>query len=178
MRKTLSVLAILLLTHSSGAAQPQQPPKPSPEQQKLSYFVGTWNMTGEMKASPFGPGGPTTATETCEWFSGGYAIVCRSEGKSPTGAMKGLAIMGYSSEEKTYVYYAIDNTPMIMANAPKGTFQGDTLTFSDESLMGGKKIKSRFVMKTAPASYAFKWEMEQGAGKWTTILDGTATKKK
>ncbi len=178
MRTTMHMLAALLLVCAAGAtAQPQQAPKPTADHQKMNYFVGTWSMTGEMKPSPFGPGGKTSGTETCEWFDGGFSVVCRSQGTTPMGTAKGLAIMGYNADEKVYTYYGIDNSPMNMATVPKGTIAGDTWTFTDESTMGGKKVKSRFVLKTAPKSYAFKWEMEEAPGKWATIMDGTATKK-
>lgn len=136
-----------------AAAQQPQAPKPGPEHQKLAYFVGTWNSSGEMKASPFGPGGKMTMTERCEWFEGGFAVVCRSDGTTPMGPGKGLAIMGYNSQEKVYTYYAVDNSPMNMANVPRGTVQGDTWTYTDEAMMDGKKVKSRFILKvTSPTA--------------------------
>ena len=70
----------MLFTATVATSQQQPAPKPSAEHQKLAYFVGTWTSTGEMKPSPFGPGGKMTSTETCEWFDGGFAVVCRSQG--------------------------------------------------------------------------------------------------
>jgi hypothetical protein len=160
------------------AAQESKAPKPGPEHQKLGYFVGTWTSTAEMKPTPLGPGGKMTTTDMCEWFQGGFAVVCRSEGTSPMGPTKGLGIMGYNTEEKVYTYYGVDNSPMNMASVPKGTIQGDTWTYNDEAMMGGKKVKSRFVLKlSSPTSYSFRWEMDEGQGKWTPIMEGTATKK-
>jgi hypothetical protein len=36
--------------------------------------------------------------------------------------------MSYSSEEKVYTYYGVDNSPMTMASVPHGTVQGNTWT--------------------------------------------------
>jgi hypothetical protein len=179
VRRTIALVITVTLSCLAGvAAQPPTAPKPGPEHQKLAYFVGTWTSTGEMKASPFGPGGKITMTESCEWFQGGFAVVCRSEGTSPMGPTKGLGIMGYNAEEKVYTYYGVDASPMNMASVPKGTIQGDTWIYNDEAMMGGKKIKSRFVLKIAsPTSYSFRWEMEQGPDKWMPVMEGTATKK-
>ena len=179
MRKTIAMFAILTLCSGAVAvAQPTAAPKPTAEHQKLGYFVGNWTTAGEMKPSPFGPGGKVSGTDFCEWFQGHYAVVCRSEGTSPMGPMKGIGIMGYNADEKVYTYYGVDNSPMNMASVPKGTVQGDTWTYTDESMMGGQKVKSRMVLTIAsPTSYTMKWEMEQG-GKWTTVMEGTATKKK
>lgn len=179
MKRTFQALIVLTVASlgSLAAQPPQGPPKPTAEHQKLGYFVGSWTSTGEMKPSPFGPGGKMSGTETCEWFDGGFAVVCRSQGKGPTGPMKGIGMMGYNVDEKVYTYYAVDNSPMNMASVPKGTISGQTWTYTDEAMMGGKKIKSRFVLNLAsPTSYTFKWDMDEG-GKWTTIMEGTATKK-
>src|SRR6266508_3873092 len=104
MRRTIGLIA-LVITSSVGSLGAQAPPqKPGPEHKKLDYFVGKWTSTADMKASPFGPGGKMTASDTCEWFQGGFAVVCHSEGTGPTGPTKGIGIMGYSLEEKKYTY--------------------------------------------------------------------------
>ena len=176
MRNLFVVTTVSILCLGGVTAQ-QAPPKPSAEHQKLAYFVGNWTSVGEMKASPFGPGGKMTSTDTCEWFQGGFAVVCRSQGTSPMGPTKSLAIMGYSAEEKVYTYYGVDNSPMIMASVPKGTVQGNTWTYTDEALMGGKKVKSRVTLNIeSPTAYTFKWEMEDG-GKWNTFAEARSTKK-
>src|SRR5713101_549158 len=100
-------IGVLLALTCVGAVlgqAPSGPPKPGPEHQKLAYFAGKWASEGETKPSPFGPGGKFTFTETCEWYAGGFAIVCHSEGKMPEGTMKGLSIMGYDPEEKTCLF--------------------------------------------------------------------------
>ena len=102
MRHNLVPLA-LVLALSAGVAfaeAPGEAPKPGPEHKKLGYFVGKWTSEGVVKANPFMPEGTFSAADTCEWFEGGFAVVCRSEGKGPAGPAKSLAIMGYSTEEK------------------------------------------------------------------------------
>jgi uncharacterized protein DUF1579 len=176
-RQDLLAAALCLAVPGRAFAQAPAAPKPTAEHQKLGYFVGKWTTEGEMKASPYGPGGKVTATDTCEWFEGGFSVVCRSEGKAPTGPTKGLGIMSYNTEEKAYTYYGIDNSPMSMATVPKGTLQGDTWTYNDEAKMGGATVKSRYVLKTsAPNSYTFKWEMANPDGTWSPIVEGKSTK--
>lgn len=178
MRSLFAPIAVLALSSVAAAQQPPAPPKPTAEHQKLGYFVGSWTSSGDMKPSPFGPGGKVTGTETCEWFAGNFSVVCRSEGTSPMGPMKSLGIMGYAADEKVYTFYGTDNMGMNSGTVARGSVQGDTWTFTDEAMMMGQKIKSRWVMKvSSPTSYTFRWEMEQG-GKWATVMDGTATKKK
>ncbi len=80
-----------------------------------------------------------TSSDTCEWFEGRFSVICRYEGSGPMGPSKGLGILGYSTEEKVYTYYAVDNTNMGMASVPKGTVQGDTWTYTDEATFGGEQ---------------------------------------
>ena len=177
-RVIFAVVSAFVLAAAMAAAQPGEAPKPTPEQQKLGYFVGAWKSEGEVKANPFMPGGKFTGSDHCAWFEGGFTVVCHSEGSTPMGPSKGIGIMGYNAEEGVYTYYGVDNSPMAMASVPHGTLQGDTWTYTDESKMGGKMVKSRYVMQVlSPTSYAFKWETQNEAGEWQTIMDGKETKQ-
>ena len=116
--RTVGLWAVFAMVTVAAQTQPPQAPKPGPEDKKLDYFVGKWTHTGEMKPGPMGPGGKASWTETCEWFEGRFAIVCRSDGKGPMGPMKGLGIMSYSPEEKVYTYVGTDSGGMTMTTVP------------------------------------------------------------
>lgn len=175
---TLAIAVSLVLSSGVALAQaPGEAPKPGPEHKRLGYFVGKWNGEGEMKPNPFMPGGKMSTHDTCEWFEGGFAVVCRYEGKGPMGPTKGIGIMGYSAEEKVYTYYGLDNTAMVMMSAARGTEKAGTWVYDDEAKMGGKTMKSRYTIKeTSPTSYTFKWEMLGEDGAWQTVLEGKTTK--
>ena len=176
--RTFAAICLLGLAVAGPAlAQGPQAPKPGPEHERLGLFVGSWTSEGEMKASPLGPGGKMTGTDRCEWFEGKFAVVCHNEGKGPMGQVKGLGIMSYSPEEKLFTYYGTDSSGMTMATVAKGTVQGDTWTYSDESKMGGKTIKGRYTIKVlSPTSYTFKWEMQGDSGQWMSVAEGKSTK--
>jgi hypothetical protein len=164
---------------SFGVASAEEPtkPKPGPEHKKLEYFVGSWTSEGDMKASPFGPGGKISNADECKLFEGGFAVVCHSKGEGPMGPSKGIGILGYSIEEKAYTYYGVDNSGMIMGSIPKGHVDGDNWTYTGEDKIQGKTIHSRYSIKiVSPTNYTFKWEM-QGEGSWTTLLEGKTTRK-
>jgi Protein of unknown function (DUF1579) len=176
IRRTL-VVSLALSLAGTSIALAQGAPKPAPELKRLGFFVGKWNVEGELKPGPMGPGGKYTASDTCEWFEGGFGVICRSEGKMPTGPAKSLGILGYNSEEKVYTYYGIDNGNMTMASVPKGTVQGDTWTYTDEGTMGGQKFKSRVTIKeTSPTSYTFRMEFQGPDGKWIPAMEAKNTK--
>lgn len=180
MRKMKKMTGSVVVVMMSCGLAAQAPPKtPGPEHKKLEYFVGKWTSTGEMKPSPFGPAGKVTSADTCEWFDGGFAVVCHSKGTSPAGPTKSIGVMGYSPDQKVYTYYGQDNTAMTMTTVPKGTVEGDTWTYNDEGTMGGQPFKSRFILKiVSPTSYTFKWETLGADKKWTPIMDGTSTRAK
>ena len=168
------LLAPALLSAQTAA----QPPRAGPEVQKLAIFAGRWTSTGDMKPGPMGPGGKMTSTSTCEWFSGGFYLVCRSSGTTPGGPMQGLGILGYNSERQRYTYYGIDNSGM-PAEPAYARVAGDTWTWEGESTMGGQPVKSRYTIKIiSPDEYTWRYEMSAGATPMTLIAEGTDKKMK
>ena len=168
----------LLLAASAARAQEKkmEAPKPGPEVKKLGYFTGNWKSEGEIKQNPFMPSGKFSSNDNCEWFPGGFHVVCHSTGKGPAGAMHGLGIMGYNAEEKVYTYAGIDNGGM--SEAAKGHVDGNNWVYTSEDKMGGKTYHGRYSMVTAaPDSYTFKYETSEDGNNWMTIMEGKTTKK-
>jgi hypothetical protein len=175
--RSLAAVAVTTIVTFQVAVAQAPPAKPGPEHARLGYFVGKWKAEGELKPSSFGPGGKLTSTDDCQWYDGHFSVICRSEGTSPMGSTRSLGIIGYSPEEKVYTYYAVDNSGMTMATVPKGTLQGDTWTYTDESMMGGQKVKSRVTIKElSPKQYHFTMEFQGPDGKWVPAMESTNTK--
>src|SRR5437762_2630763 len=103
---------------------------------KTTSGVGTWNTTGEVKPNPVMPAGKFTGTSKCEWFPGGFHVVCHDNGNGPMGAMHGLGIMAYNAEDKVYTYSGVDNSGM--STAAKGNVDGNNWVYTSEDKMGGK----------------------------------------
>ena len=178
MKRALAVFAVaMFLLPLMVQAQAPQMPKPAPEVKKLDYFMGTWKMDGDTKPSPYGPGGKISETDHNEWMPGGFFLLTHSESKSPMGEAKGLAIMGYKTDDKVYTYHEFDS--MGEAVSATGTFAGDTWSWHSEDKMGGKVMKGRYTVKVlSPTSYTFKFEMASDTGEWNTVMEGKATKVK
>jgi Protein of unknown function (DUF1579) len=182
MRRTFALLGACVVSMvglpAALTAQAPAAAKPGPEHKRLEYFVGKWTTEGEMKPGPMGPGGKLTSNDTCEWFEGGFAVICRGEGTTPMGPNKSLGILGYSAEEKVYTYFGVDNSGMSMTSVPRGTLSGDTWTYTDESQMGGQKVKSRVTIKElSPTAYTFTMELQGPDGKWAPLMESKSTKK-
>jgi hypothetical protein len=175
VKKTVGVAAASVLLVTSLVWAQGGPPKPTPEFERLTYFAGVWNFTGESKQSPMGPAGKITFKETCEMMDGGFALVCRTEGTSPMGPTKSHSIMSYDPAKKAYTYTAAEsNMPAFTA---MGQVAGPAWTWNTESNMEGKVIRVRVTVKEAgPSAYDFQMEMAVDKGAFTTISQGKATR--
>jgi len=174
-RIVIAALGIGVLV--SGVFAQTPPRKPGDEQKRIGYFAGRWNFEGEAKPSPMGPGGKFTASETCEWFAGGFHLVCHSEGTGPMGAIQGRSVMGYDPSEKTYTYYALNN--LGDGFFVRGTVSGQVWTWNSESKVNGKLMKVLVtITEQSPTSYGFKMEASFDGGAWAVLEEAKATKAK
>ena len=174
--RMLTVVAFTCVS-ASAAQNPPAPPPPGPAQAKLAFFAGRWTNESEMKPGPMGPGGKMSSTDVCEWFTGGFHLVCRGEGHSPMGDMKNLGIMGYDGERQRYTYYGIDNSGSGSGDMAYGQVTGDTWNWEGESMMGGQVVKQRYIIKQVSAdSYTFEFSMSMAGGPWAVVMTGTETR--
>jgi hypothetical protein len=140
-------------------------------------MVGKWTSEAEVKPGPYGPGGKMTSAESCEWYTGGFAVVCHSDVKSPMGDEKGLSIMSYDTGEKRYVYFETNTSGENVV--AKGTVAGHTWTWTGESRMGGKVYRNRFTMtEMPPGGASYKFEMAEGNGPWAEVMHGKQARVK
>jgi hypothetical protein len=93
------------------------------------------------------------------------------------GNGSGLSLMGYSTDEKAYTYREFNSWGEFTNS--KGSLDGDTWTWTSDEKMNGATMKGRFTIKmTSATSYNFSFEMSPDGTKWSTIMDGKATKAK
>jgi len=173
---TLALLASLCFT--IPAAAQMEMPKPDPALKKIDMFAGTWKLEGNMKPSPFGPGGKMTEDEKCSWMEGGFFLVCNSDyHMTSMGNGKGISVMGFAPESKMYTFREFNSAGEF--DDSKGTFEGDTWTWTNETPVGDKVMKGRFIMKvTSPTTYDFKFDMSQDGTTWNNVMEGKANKAK
>jgi quercetin dioxygenase-like cupin family protein len=148
---------------------------PSPELERLGYFIGSWHAEGKMNASMFGPAGPLTNTTQNEWTLDKHYYISHHEEHNSAGTFKRLAVIGYDAARKIYTEYGFD--PSGSVDRSDGTFANGVWTWTSEFVAGGKTIKSRGTVKPiSPTSYDFTWEIAPNGSDWTVIQTGTATK--
>jgi hypothetical protein len=175
MKPRRMILAAVFTLATTAFAQ-TEPPKPAPELKKLDMFAGSWILDGTMKPGSMGPGGSMTENETCTWMEGNFYLVCHSDYKSSMGNGVGLSVMGYSTDDKAYTYREFNSFGEF--DDSKGSLDGDTWTWTSDEKMGAMTLKGRFTMKiTSASSYSFTFDMSQDGTKWSTVMEGKASKK-
>ncbi len=173
------VLVIALGVGLSIAAEEKKIEKvtPGPDHGRLAFAVGSWNFEGELAQSPFAPAGKYAGTETCEWFTGEFAIVCRSVGNGPLGELKGMSVMGFDREDKVYKSFGIDSIGS--TDVAQGVVSGDTWSFMGDAKIKGKSYKIRTALKElSHDSYTTKTEMSEDGSTWSLVSEGKATRVK
>jgi hypothetical protein len=173
----LAVFWALMGSVTTIAQEPTRLPQPSAEHNKLGIFVGTWKDEAEMKPGPLGGGGRVSLTQTCEWFTGGFSIVCHTDTLAHTGVLKTLTVLTYDPEEKVYRLHELNSAGW--SNSAKGTVDGDTWVFDSESKIGGKLVRTRSTIKlSSPDSATMKSEMSVDGGPWTLVMELKGVREK
>ena len=143
--KILSLLGFVLLAAQAPVAFGQGPtpaqPKPGREIGKLAYYLGSWRGEGEAKAGPFGAGGKLSSTTTCEWFDGGFHLVCRGEEHGPSGKRAFLNIRAHDEKTQAYTEYGISGLGETEYNTG-GTIAGNKKTFAFDVNIDGNPTNS------------------------------------
>ena len=161
-----------------AAAAKAQQPEPGPEVRKLAYYVGSWTGEGETKGGPFGPAGKLSSRSSCEWFAGGFQLVCRGEETGPTGKRTFLNIRAYDEKAKAYTEYGISSMGESEYNTG-GSIIGNKRTFAWSSDMDGKPIKLRYTeVQESPTFHTYQAEASVDGGSWAVIAEGKVTKVK
>src|SRR5687767_9684569 len=135
------VVAVVSMSVAAVIAQKQEMPKPSPEHQRLAAFIGNWNVEGEMKPGPMGPGGKMTGTDRIEWAPGNFFVQRSYQGKSPNGEMQGIEILAYDGAKELYTYHAFDNLGMMASGTM--TVRDNTWTTTGTMTLGATTMGDR-----------------------------------
>ena len=149
-----------------------------PETAKLTTLEGTWHCTGRQLASQMGPEHATEATVTAKMDLGGRWLVSHyRETKTAANAMpmEGDEYWTYDGAEKKWDRVAIDSMGGFSSGDAK-SWVGDTITWSAEGMMGGKKSKFRDTFtKKSDHELVYKGQMESN-GKWVDAWETTCRK--
>jgi hypothetical protein len=160
-------LAIALLSGVFAQAPPAH--RPGPEHARLESLAGRWTIEGEAGGERF------TRTENCEWFAGGFHLICRSDVAGAADGVKGQSIIGYDADEKAYTFYFISSTGT--AVSMRGSVSGKVWTWIGDLHVRGGLMKARTtITDQSPTSYTFTMEGSFADGPWIVLEEGRGTK--
>jgi uncharacterized protein DUF1579 len=164
------LFAVPFVAGTLDAQAPAQVPTPGPEHKRLEVFLGKWTIQGDAKASPYGPAGKITATDTFEWLPGGFFMIHRSDGRQGTVEVKWTEILGYDARNKVYTTRTFDNFGN--SGTWKSPLRDNTWAWTGESEVGGKPLKERCtVAVNPPNSLTAKCEYSTDGAKWQPTLE-------
>jgi Protein of unknown function (DUF1579) len=158
----------LVVCTLSVAAVAQGPVKPGPEHARIGYFAGEWKFEGESEGLKF------TLTQSCEWFEGGFHLVCRGGGTSDLGPVKDHMVFGYDRGAKSYTLHSINS--LGNAISAKGSLRDKVWTWDTELAGAQGPLQARLTLTEQSATaYTIKLEGLMGT-QWMVLEAGRATK--
>ena len=170
MKQILTAIAAIAILASPTFTQ--TPANAGPQRARLGSFAGQWTIEGDAEGEQY------TIKDNCEWFAGGFHLVCRREGTGagPMAGLRGQLTLGYSAGEKAYTVHTFNNfgNEFFM----KGNVNDRTWTFAgDTKIPDGTLMKLRMTLtEQAPASYVFEIQGSANGTSWITFEKGKATK--
>ena len=166
MKRMLSVTLVVCTCAASALAQGMR--KPGAEQARMAFFAGDWKIEGESEGLKY------TLQDTCEWFEGGFHLVCRSAGGGAFGRMQGQAIFAYDGVTKSYTLFTMNN----LGNgfSAKGSVNDKVWTW-EAALAGpnGPMPVRLTITEESPTAYRFVLHGRVG-NEWPVLEEGRATK--
>ena len=177
MKSTVTTALTICVLATAVFAQTER--KPGAEETRIGYFEGQWNVEVEVMPFPGFPSGKFNSRETCEWFAGGFQLVCHSEATIPwhMGVTTFQSIFAYSPMGKTYTNYWISS--LGEGYFWEGTVSRGVWTWTNESNIDGKLMKSRMtVTELSPTSYTSKIEFSMDGGAFALLQEAKVSKVK
>ena len=169
--RSVAVILICGFTSLLLAQAPPAPPKPGPEHKKLEYLLGKWTVESEIKANEYVPAGKGLGTVTYILEPGGFYIESLAEGQIP----RTFGIIAYDSHAKAYTSFYASSAGLVGTGI--GSVNGNTWTWMVEDRFAGKAVKGRTtITMLSPTESTSKYEMADGKGGYTTMVEGKATK--
>lgn len=160
-------IAFFVLAGDHALAQAMR--KPGAEEARLGNLAGRWILEGDTEGERY------TGSRTCEWFAGGFHLVCRLELAAPFGQLKGQSILGYDAGAKRYTFYM--NNSMGNGFFMTGGVNGPVWTWDGNADPGGRPMKARItITEQSPTTHTYTMEASFGGGPWTVLEQGKATK--
>lgn len=150
-------------------------PKPTEAHAKLARMAGTWHGEEIMHPSPWAPeGSKAQSIVSAELRIDGFFLITDYEQRcGDTVTFKGHGVYGYDPASGKYTMHWFDSLGMDPGAPALGTWEGDTLTFENQSPMGHGRY--RYTMN-ADGGYVFEMSHSMDGQNWAKMMDATYTR--
>lgn len=143
------------------------------EVQRLQFYVGDWNETGEMRDDPSEPFKEVSGGETCKWSAGGYAVLCEEKTEGSGGGWEGVYILSYDAAGRQYHVHGTEK-PGSDVHAV-GRLDGDRWIWVTDPAPDGSRVRYTFAPAGAGARTMI---VEVGMGEsWSRMVNITYTSR-
>ena len=195
MRRTLALIAVLLLslglasaqqdtkpekTAAAQTGQSAEMPNPSPEIQKLAkLFLGEFDVEGKILDENWAPGGDEgSGTETVKAGPGDFSVISDAQMKwSKLGPMTGHGVIWWNDAKKAYLALWCDSWGSC-ESAGEGKWSGEALVFEGPMMMGPQQVTVRQTYKGfSDKGYFWTMEASYGEGKWVPEMSLRYTRR-
>ena len=165
-------VCLIEIVLGTGAIVVAQAPQPGPEAKKLAMFAGTWQYSGEAKASPLGPASKIAGKQTGRMVAGGFAIQNTGE----ESVIQWGETDVYDPASKTYRYLGYRNDGAVWQGS--GSVSGNVWKFSGTMTVKGTSYQIRTEATFTPDGKSFTWKAEISTdGKtWAAWAETKASK--
>lgn len=151
-----------------------QTPERGPEHERLRAFLGKWHAegksfaTGQSKDDPRGSIEKWVSDETFEWLPGEFFIIQRWDALIGANEFKGIGIIGYDPETRSYVTRSFENHGHFREYVTR--VEGNVWTFM------GDTERARVKFTDGGDTQKINWEWKPDGETWLPLCDRTAVR--
>ena len=146
-------------------------PKANEHHQKLQAFAGQWTGNEILYPSPWSPTRrEATAQVTSRMDLDGFTLITDYvEEQNGQVTYRGHGVFGWDEPKKQYYLFWFDSMGFGEAIPAHGQWEGDTLSFQNQSPMGHGRYVYRAI---GPNEYSFRLESSKNGKEWATFMEG------
>lgn len=139
------------------------------EGSQLGFYIGRWTVEGQSRSTPTGAFGRISGNETCAWFSGGPAMVCRETTQDSSGETDSIYILSYDPAKKQYFMHGTDNTGRMTTLT--GTLAAGVWKWQGDSRAAdGTVTPTRYTFRESTGGARTMDVEVQAKGAWTKTI--------
>ena len=176
MKTFIRLIVVACFAGAALAQQPNQPPKPGPEYQRLQLWVVEWTYEGESQTTFLGPSEKFTGRMTARSISNGFGLESVSNQQSPSGEKQTVEVDTYDPVTKSYPHIVVSSDGSFYQGS--FTVNGSVGRWEGIWVVNGKRYKNRGTNTVAPdgMSYVDHGEVSEDGKAWVPWFTTKFTK--